>query len=82
MMIEFLRIENRGLGLVAVFDRGYQTPWHEHDLNGRIWTHYDDGTFCLNKQSLRTRIANIQKDNRDASVELAALAELTPRSNQ
>lgn len=74
-MLTFLRIETRGGNLVAVFDRG----------QGFIPTdaghgYYDDGTFCLNEQSLRTRIANIgagrANPNCDTSVERAALIEL------
>lgn len=42
--------------------------------------HYDDGTFCLDEESLQTRIANIEaghvNPDRDTSVERAALTEL------
>jgi hypothetical protein len=68
MMTTFLRIEERGGSLVAVFDGGYRV----HD--------FDHGTFCLDESNLRTRIANIEAGkahpNRDASVERAALVEM------
>lgn len=75
-MIEFLRVEQRAGNPVAVFDRGYR-QWEPTEAGG---SRYDDGTFCLNVQSLRIRIANIEAGlahpSRDASVEYAALAEL------
>lgn len=78
-MLTFLRIETRGGNLVAVFDRGYQIPYYTHDnYDGRYASvRYDDGTFCLNEESLRQRIVNVEHDRRKcASVERAALAEL------
>lgn len=71
-MITFLRIETRGGNLVAVFDRGYQSFVPTDAGHG----YYDDGTFCLNEQSLRRRIENVKREGRDTSVEHAALAEL------
>jgi hypothetical protein len=73
MTTTFLRIETRGGNLVAVFDRGFRMWWS--NPNGGDG-HYDDGTFCLNEQSLRTRIANMKRDGRDTSVEDAALVAL------
>lgn len=74
-MIEFLRIEDRGRGLVAVFDCGY----HQFDINQYGRPHEYD-TFCLNEESLRLRIADLERDGRDTSVERVALAELTQRT--
>lgn len=75
-MLTFLRIEPRGGNLVAVFDRGY-SEWEPTGYGG---SRYDDGTFCLNEESLRIRIANIKAGlsgpTRNVSVECAALAEL------
>lgn len=71
--IEFLRIETRGGNLVAVFDLGYQ-QWEPTGAGG---SRYDDGTFCLNEESLRTRIANLKRDGRDTAVEDYALLTLT-----
>lgn len=76
-MIEFLRIEDRGLGLVAVFDYGY----HQFGINQYGKPHEYD-TFCLNEESLRLRIANLARDGRDTSVERIALTELTQRTTQ
>lgn len=75
-MIEFLRIEDRGLGLVAVFDRGY-AGFMFTDAGYR---YHSDRTFCLNEENLRLRITNLERDGLDASVERVALAELTQRT--
>lgn len=77
-MLTFLRIESRGGNLVAVFDRGYQSPVWTPDNT----TRYDDGTFCLNKESLQARIANVQSDGKDASVEKIALAALAAQEGE
>jgi len=74
MTTTFLRIETRGGNLVAVFDRGW-LQWQSTGLGGSSG-YYDDGTFCLNEQSLRTRIANMKRDGRDTAVEDAALVAL------
>ena len=74
MSLTFLRIETRGDNVVAVFDRGYQ-QWEPTEGGG---SHYDDGTFCLNRESLATRIANLERDGYDASVERAAMIALDP----
>lgn len=62
-MITLNRIENKGRGLVAVFDADYGIE-----------------QFCLNEESLLSRIVNIEAGkghpSRDTSVERAALAEL------
>lgn len=80
--LTFLRIEDRGPWLVAVFDRGYPVAHYNWDnYDGRYpVARYDDGTFYLNEQSLRTRIANVERDGRSATVERAALAELVHRT--
>jgi hypothetical protein len=68
-MIKFLRTEERAGNPIAVFDRGYEV-YDPYD--GR-----DDGTFCLDEESLRSRIDNIKTGlngpSRDASVEHEAL---------
>lgn len=82
-MIEFLRIETRGGNLVAVFDQGYQITSYDYRFHGqraRAITP-DDGTFCLNESNLRARIANLERDGRDTSVERTALANLVNKSN-
>lgn len=78
-MIEFLRIETRGGNLVAVFDRGYRMPCYQYDnFDGRYATvKYDDGTFCLNENNLRARIANVEREGRSAAVERHALTTMT-----
>jgi len=71
-MIRFLRIEDRGPWLVAVFDRGYRSFVPTDAGHG----YYDDGTFCLNEPNLLIRVENLKRDGYDTSVEQAALAEL------
>lgn len=71
-MLTFLQIETRGGNLVAVFEHRYRNFVPTDAGHG----YYDDGTFCLNEESLRQRILNVEGDGRDASVERAAWAEL------
>lgn len=74
--MKFLRIKDRGLELVAVFDRGYPVTWWGW-MNNQPLPMPDDGTFCLNEEDLRARIANVEREGRDASVERHALTTLT-----
>jgi hypothetical protein len=71
-MIEFLRIEDRGPWLVAVFGRGYRSFVPTDAGHG----YYDDGTFCLNESSLLTRVENLKRNGYNTSVWHLALAEL------
>ena len=74
-MITFLRIEHRGGNRVAVFDRGHQ-QWRDIPGGGG---RYDDGTFCLNEESLRDRIRNLESGGYDSSVEKRALEAMQQR---
>ena len=68
-MIKFLRVETRCDNVVAVFHRGYR-QWEPTGAGG---SHLDDGTFCLNEESLRDRITNLEAGSYDTSVERHAL---------
>lgn len=80
--LRFLRIEDRGLGLVAVFDRGYPEANYNYGCDRQPRVTYDDGTFCLNESSLRVIIENVEANGCDASVEKEALVELVKRNQE
>lgn len=66
---KFLRIEQRGGNPVAVF---VGLPvFHEHYEDGQGY--YDDGTFCLNYESLLTRAQNLERAGRDPQEERLGL---------
>lgn len=65
MPVELIRVFHNGMFAVAEFENGFL----REDINGQPQTH-----FCLNAQSLKTRIANLEKNGADTSVERKALS--------